>query len=244
MAGTTKGTAALGAACVTIWLLVSLAAVPVYGHGIEGQRIVNLFDLSAAQLWPEDLMTISNAYQMQLLTYGGSTQNDCLRLQAGPVRFSWDKEPALPPPPVEYYTIGDYIVWGGLSEGDPSVVDLYLSTYSRQTLSHGRCQVLENPVNAAAVAAVDLIEGDDGFTTSLLEIIYSYERRTREKDGFPEFGYWYGLMTLESYLDVRYDVKIYQPIKIDADQWRAIKQGAAPYRDEETAGEPIRRYSN
>ena len=56
MAGTTKGTAALGAACVTIWLLVSLAAVPVYGHGIEGQRIVNLFDLSAAQLWPEDLM--------------------------------------------------------------------------------------------------------------------------------------------------------------------------------------------
>ncbi|NLJ68203.1 MAG: hypothetical protein GX341_02665, partial [Firmicutes bacterium] len=60
----------------------------------------------------------------------------------------------------------------------------------------------------------------------------------------PEFGYWYGLMTLESYLDVRYDVKIYQPIKIDADQWRAIKQGAAPYRDEETAGEPIRRYSN
>ena len=37
-------------------------------------------------------------------------------------------------------------------------------------------------------------------------------------------------MTLESYLDVRYDVKIYQPIKIDADQWRAITQGAALYR--------------
>ena len=137
-------------------------------------------------------MTISNAYQMQLLTYGGSTQNDCLRLQAGPVRFSWDKEPALPPPPVEYYTIGDYIVWGGLSEGDPSVVDLYLSTYSRQTLSHGRCQVLENPVNAAAVAAVDLIEGDDGLQL-YWRIIYS-ERRPR-REGFPEFGYWYGLMT-------------------------------------------------
>ncbi len=63
-------------------------------------------------------------------------------------------------------------------------------------------------------------------------------------EGFPEFGYWYGLMTLESFLNVRYEVNIYKPIKIDAATWQKIKSATAPYRDETSAGEPIRHYGN
>lgn len=104
-------------------------------------------------------------------------------------------------------------------------------------------------------------EGGDGWTgghggvRKLLAEIEMYDRQDKPAvrilreylaavKGFPEFGYWYGVMTLESSPDGRYDVKIYAPIKIDAAGWLTIKNSTAPYRDENSAGEPVRQYAN
>ncbi len=112
-----RPTSALWAVCLTACLLISIASSPAFGHGEKGRRIVLLYDLSSPQTEPTEIMTVSNAYQMQLLACGASGDNDCLHLQTGPVRFSWDKAPAQPPPVGQLSATADYIVWGEYTSG-------------------------------------------------------------------------------------------------------------------------------
>ena len=166
--------------CLLLLLLTMTAAQPAFGHGTKGERVLLLYDLHAMYApKPVDIMAISDAYQTQLLGHGAQSSNECLRLQMGPVSFSWDETPALPPAGGQSGN-ADYMVWGEYFGGDANTVNLFLATHSsRKQIATGRGISTGNPNTAALQAALQLITSGKG---SLLDIIYDFEIKTREQD--------------------------------------------------------------